>query len=351
MKTPHFAARRGVYRALTLAATAALGSAVLTGCGGALSTDSDSGSSGSTAITVGLSGNIFDMSLQAAQANGYFKKQGLTVKFVTLTASTAPAALTSGSIQFLNDSPTGFATAIGKGLPQTVIGANAGGNPLGLVVSKKFAAAHNLTAASPAGVVAKALAGSTGGASSANTKAEAGLFLKANGVDPTKLKWVTLPSPAADKAALDSDEIDWFVTSEPIPLQIQDEGDGIVVADPIKAPQWASAQAGYGQFLAAQTSYLKDHADVAKKFAAAVQEGSQFVAAHQKDEAGLAVARKALPGIKDAVLQSSIQQVEWPRTLTITESEMAKTVSFIESLGTLKEVKITSGDWTNKYLP
>jgi len=36
---------------------------------------------------------------------------------------------------------------------------------------------------------------------------------------------VSLPSPAADKAALNNHEIDWFVTSEPLPLQIADSGD------------------------------------------------------------------------------------------------------------------------------
>jgi ABC-type nitrate/sulfonate/bicarbonate transport system substrate-binding protein len=337
--------RRTALSALALATAAAL----LAGCGNALS--ADSGSGGSTSISVGVNGNVFDMSLQVAQANGYFKKQGLTVKFVTLTASTAPAALQSNSVQFLNESPTGFFTAIGKGLTQTAIAANAGGNPLGLVVSTKFAKAHSLSAGTPADQVAKALAGSTGGASSANTKAEASIYLKKYGVDPAKLKWVSLPSPAADKAALNNNEIDWFVTSEPIPLQIQDEGDGIVVADPIKVPQWSVQQAGYGQLVVAEKSYLKAHADIAKKFVAAVNDGLKYIAANQKDEKVLAAGRKALPGTPDSVLQGSIDQVEWPQTGAMTAADLDKTRAFIESLGTLKEVKLTSDDWTNKYLP
>jgi NitT/TauT family transport system substrate-binding protein len=331
---------------------AAVGSALLAGCGGLSADSGDSGdsASGVTSLSVGVNGNIHDLSLQVAQANGYFDKQRLKVKFVTLTASTAPAALQSNSVQFLNESPTGFFTAIGKGLSQTAIAANSGGNPLGLVVSKKFAAAHRLTATSSAEIVAKALANSTGGASSANTKAEAGIYLKKYGVDPEKLKWVTLPSPAADKAALNNNEIDWFVTSEPIPLQIQDEGDGVVVADPLKVTQWSFEQSGYGQLVVAQKSYLSSHADVAKKFAAAVNQGLKFIAANPKNATVLAAARKALPGTPDTVLQGSIDQVGWPSTGAMDQANLDKTVAFIESLGTLKEVKLTSDDWTNKYL-
>ncbi|MFD4554687.1 hypothetical protein ACFWP5_10270 [Streptomyces sp. NPDC058469] len=38
---------------------------------------------------------------------------------MTLTAATGPSALQAGSVQFLHDSPTGFVTALSKGLPET----------------------------------------------------------------------------------------------------------------------------------------------------------------------------------------------------------------------------------------
>ncbi|MFJ4621692.1 ABC transporter substrate-binding protein [Streptomyces sp. NPDC088812] len=355
------AARRGTrlrpggsHRLLALASAALLAPALLTACGGDSGTTTTS--DGLVQVTVGGGGSIFDTPLQVADANGYFRKQGLAVKFVTLTAATGPSALQSGSVQFFDSSPTGFVSALAKGLPQIAVSADGLGNPLGLVVSKKFAEAHKLTAESPAEQVAKALAGSTGGASSANTKAEAGIFLDKYGVDPDKkVTWVSLPSPAADKAAINSGQIDWFVTSEPIPLQIENDGDGVVVADPFKVPEWAAEQAGYGQVVVTQKSYATAHPDIVKKFVTAVQQATAYMDTHLEDsddQTVLKAAQKSLKGVPDSVVQASLQQVDWPASGAMDAAGWKKTMAFLDSLGTLPaNAEVTSDNWTNKYLP
>uniref|UniRef100_UPI003EBD5D23 ABC transporter substrate-binding protein n=1 Tax=Actinacidiphila sp. bgisy145 TaxID=3413792 RepID=UPI003EBD5D23 len=192
---------------------------------------------------------------------------------------------------------------------ETAIAADGGGNPLGLIVSTKFAKAHHLTASTPAAQVAKALDGSTGGSSSANTKGEASVYLKAYGVDPGKVKWVSLPSPAADKAALKSNQIDWFVTSQPTPLAIQATGDGVVVADSTKVTAWSEKEAGYGQIVVARNSYLSQHADIAKKFATAVQQATAYMHDNIDSATVQNVASKALPGVPASVVKASLPQV------------------------------------------
>ncbi|MEU4657737.1 ABC transporter substrate-binding protein [Streptomyces sp. NPDC023723] len=344
----------GRRRLLAAASAAVLTPALLTACGSGSTTTTTA--DGLTQVTVGGGGSIFDTPLQVADAQGFFKKQGLKMKFVTLTAATGPSALQSGSVDFFDSSPTGFVTSLSKNLPQIAVSADGLGNPLGLVVSKKFAAAHDLTAKSSAEKVAKALSGSTGGASSENTKAEAGIFLKKYGVDPDKkVKWVSLPSPAADKAAINSGQIDWFLTSEPIPLQIQDAGDGIVVADPFKVPQWAAEQAGYGQLVVTQKSYASAHPDIVKKFVTAVQQATAYMSTHledSNDKSVLQAAQKALKGVPDDVVQGSLQQVEWPADGSMDAAGWQKTMAFLDSLGTLPDgAKVTADNWTNKYLP
>jgi NitT/TauT family transport system substrate-binding protein len=332
-------------RVLALAATALLGAVPLTACGGG------SGSGGQTTVTVGIGGNIFDLPLRLADEQGYFRKQGLSVKYVTLTASTGTSALDSGSVQFLNDSPTDFLSGLSQGLSHTAIAADGLGNPLGLVVSDDFAKQHGLTAKTPPATVAKALAHSTAGASSANTKAEAGIFLKAYGVDPTALKWVSLPSPAADKAALDRNEIDWFVTSEPIPLELQHSGDGVVVADPLSVPEWSASQAGYGEFVVVKKSYLSENAATARKFVTAVQQATKYLHDHLHSAAVLSAARTALPGVPDPVLRGSLPTVVWPASGAMSAADWKTTLAFINSLGALTtKVTVSSADWTNKYL-
>ncbi|WP_406143729.1 ABC transporter substrate-binding protein [Streptomyces sp. NBC_01012] len=337
-------------RVLALTSTVTLGAALLTGCGdqGAATVGAD----GKTTVSVGVSGNVFDLSIRVAEENGYFDQHDIKIKYVTLSASTGTSALQSGSVQVLNSSPTSYVAALSKGLPEISVATNGGGNPLGVVVSSAFAKKHGLTADTPADQVAKALADSTAGASSANTKAEAGIFLKAHGVDPDKLKWVSLPNPAADKAALAKSEVDWFITSEPIPLQVQHEGDGVVVADPLKVPQWSYDDAGYGQAVVVQKSFAKANEATVKGFATAVQQATAYLATHKPtDKAVLAAARKTLPGVPDPVLSASVAQVDWPSSAEQDEAGWKKTVAFVKDIGAVDDPEVTTDDWTNTYLP
>ncbi|MFA3878532.1 ABC transporter substrate-binding protein [Streptomyces sp. MMCC 100] len=327
--------------------TVALGSALLSACGDTAAPGSD----GTDTVTVGVAGNIFDVPLRVADAQGYFSKRGLKVEFVTVTAATGMPSLQSGSLQFLNSSPTGFLGALAKGTPVVAVGVDGLGNPLGLVVSKDFAQQHGLTAKSPADTVARALEGSTGGSSSANTKAEAEMFLKDNGVDPGEVDWVSLPSPSADKAALDEGRIDWFVTSEPLPLQIQHAGDGVVVANSRTVPEWSSDYAGYGQVVVARKSFAGEHADTVRKFAGAVREGTAYLAKHVNDPSVVPVAKQVMPGVPDSVVQAGIQEVEWPLFVDMDAPTWRRTRAFVDELGALPDgAKITTDDWTNEYV-
>ncbi|GAA2213494.1 hypothetical protein GCM10009850_089570 [Nonomuraea monospora] len=338
------------WRAVALAGVLALGASLTAACG-----DSGSGGqsgSGPVAISVGSGEGIFDLPLRVAQAKGYFDKQGLKVTFVSTNASTGPAALESGSVHFLNSSPTGFLSALAKGVPQVAVAADGLGNPLGIVVSKKFADAHELTAATPVEEAAKALDGSIGGASSANTKAQASNFLKARGVDPAKVKWVSLPSPAANKAALNSGQIDWFITGQPTPLSIEQAGEGLVVADSKRVPEWSGEQAGYGELIVARKDYLDKNPEVAKKFVAAVQEATAYMGAHLDDDELLNLASKEMKGIPVPVLEASLQQAGWPASAAMDDATWKKTLDFVNGLGVLPKVMtVTPNDWTNTYVP
>jgi NitT/TauT family transport system substrate-binding protein len=342
---------RRARRALALAGAAALGAGALTACSSAASTTS-SASGGTTSISVGVGGNIFDLPERIAESQGFFTKQGLKVTFVTLTSATGTAALQSGSVQFLNDSPNDYLTALSKSIPETAIAVEASGNPLGLIVNKDFASQHSLTSKTSAAKVASALAGSTAGYSSPNTKAEAGIYLKAYGIDASKINWVSLPSPTADKAALVSHQIDWFLTSEPTPLEIQDSGDGVVVADDLSVPAWGAAKAGYGIFEVAQPSYLKGNPTVAKEFATAIQQATQYIHDHLTGTAVLSAAQQILPGVPTSVIQASLAQVAWPTDSSMSAADWTTTVSFVRSLGTVSgSTSVSPADWTNEYLP
>ncbi|MEV4247744.1 ABC transporter substrate-binding protein [Streptosporangium canum] len=343
--------RRGL-RALAFAAALVLSAGVTAACGESGGQGGQSTAGGLIQVTVGSGDNIMDLPMKVAEAKGYFGKHGLQVKFVSTNASTGPAALESGSVHFLNSSPTGFLSALAKGIPQVAIAADGLGNPIAIVVSKKFADANKITTETTPEEAAKALATSTAGASSANTKAQASQFLKARGVDPTKVNWVQLPSPAANKASLNSGQIDWFMTGQPAPLSIQHAGEGIVVADPLRVPEWSPERAGYGEFVVARKDYLDKNPETAKKFVAAVQEATAYMNAHVDDQELLDIATKAMEGIPAPVLQAGLKQVGWPTSVAMNDAEWKKTLDFINGLGVLPQtMSVTADNWSNVYVP
>lgn len=335
--------RRPGTRARILAAVLLLGGGLLAACGA-------SNADGLTTVTVGVGDNIFDTPLRVAQANGYFRAEGLNVEFVTLTASIGAAALESNSVQFLNDSPNDFLTAVARKIPEIAVSMDGAGNPLGLIVSKRFATAHHLTSTTPPATVATALAGSIGGASSATTKGEAGIFLREYGVNPASIHYVTLPSPAADKAALTNNQIDWFVTSEPVPLEVQAAGDGVVVASPDTVPAWSIPRSGYGQVVVVRQSYAAANAALVRRFVQAVQQGSGYARAHPADTVN--IVKQTLTGIPDPALLASLRLVAWPQDTAMNTADWTTSMAFISQQGALpKGTTLTTTDWTNQYLP
>lgn len=318
----------------------------VTGCGGS-SGSSESG--GLTEVTIGGQPNVWGVPFQLAVDKGYFKEHGLKVKTVTVSASTGTASLKSGSVQFLPTSPANFATALSKGLPFTSVSAVGLGNPLGLVVSTKFAKANGLTSSSTPQQVASALKDSKPGTSSTNTQAESEMFLKSYGVDGTKLAWVTLPNQSSDQAAIANNQIDWFLTSEPLPEQIEESGSGVVVVGPEKYDEWGS-KSGYGEEVLTQTSYAKKNPKVTKSFVAAMAEATKFMHDHPTDPAVLAAAKTIMTGASDKAVKKTIPLVDWSTNGKQDKQTWADTVAFMNALGSVEGgAKVSQDNWTNDY--
>lgn len=338
-------------RRLALTAAVALAAVPLAACANAAQTATVS-SNGTISVVIGQGGNIFDLPAKLAVEQGYFAKQGITPSFVTLTASNGTLALQSGSVQFLPDSPLDLVQAVSRKLPVEAVSSLGLGNPVGLVVSSAFARAHHLTSRTSAATAAKTLRGSTAGYSAANTKAEAGIYLKAHGVSPSSVNWVELTSAAAGKTAMATGQISWFATSVPIPLEIQQSGGGVVVADDHSVTQWSAGASGYGLFTAVSRDYASRNPEVVKKVVAALQEATAYISAHPTSRPVLKALRQTFPSVPDSVLVKSVRQVGWPASGAMSQSTWNSTLAFLTSLGAIKGgAKVTSSNWTNEYLP
>lgn len=312
---------------------------------------SGSNGSGLQTVTVASSGdNIFDLPIWEGQAGGYYAKQGLNVKFTVLSATTLNTALNSGSMDFLDDNPTTFLEEQATGSSsQIVVEGVSTGVPMGLVISTSFAKAHGITAATPPAVVAKDLIGSTGGSSAKSTLGEADMFLRQYGVQPSQVKIATLTTVTADEAALQSNEIDWFCTAEPVPFEVQGKGSGIVVGTPDNVAEWGPSKTGLSEAIVTTTSYASANPETVKKFVTATEQATAYLSTHESK--AVALAQSEIPGLTAPVLSKTNSLITWLPSGQMDGGQWQTTVAFNEVEGSIAPGSTVKEnvDWTNKY--
>jgi len=170
--------------------------------------------------------SILNLPIYVGQSDSYFSQQGLNVKLVLLSAATQTTALLSGSVNYLTSSSAVFLQARQQDEPVVAVANDALGVPIGFVISSQFAQAHGITPKTSLKAIGKDLVGSIGGASAASTRAQSLLFLQDVGINASQVSIATLSTPAADQAALAKNQINWFVTSEPVPYEVQSLNEG-----------------------------------------------------------------------------------------------------------------------------
>jgi NitT/TauT family transport system substrate-binding protein len=102
----------------------------------------------STVTVAGYEGSVNWASLWAAEAEGFYAKQGLTVKFVNTTASAASmvAATIGNSYQFIAADPVGLPAAVQNGAQIRAVLTPDVGPTDDLVINQKTAAEHHIPA-------------------------------------------------------------------------------------------------------------------------------------------------------------------------------------------------------------
>lgn len=325
---------------LVLAAALVL---VLAGCG-----SSSSGSSVTVAIS---SENLNLLPLWLADQQGYYRRAGLTVKTALLSPATTNTAINSNSVEFLDTSPNNFLIASHQGTGQVAILQTSLGIPLGLVVSTRFAAEHQLTKQSPPAAVARALVGSTGGSASESTTGQTKVFLQENGVSTNQMRIAALASTKAYITALQQGQIDWFSTSEPAPLQAEAQGAGIVVASSEDVPAWSPTQIGIGSLMSTNKEYAQSDPDTVRRFTQATAGALRYIATHKASADVLDVAAGQLPGVPRALIAQVIDQTDWSGDGAMSPELWATTARFTAQVGVVPPgTSVASTDWTNTYL-
>jgi NitT/TauT family transport system substrate-binding protein len=281
---------------------------------------------------------------------GIFAKHGLKVKLVSLSNSqTTVASLTSNSVQYAGVGSTGLLTAASQGAAVQSVLAQDLGVPQELVVSKKFAAANNLTTDSPPADVAKALGHSTFGVNGLSDQGLAKQLMGAYNVSTSGVKFASLGSLSALQTEITSGGVDAIILSAPNSYKLVTDGAGVIVADQAKIPSWPT---NIFQFvLAVNTSYAAAHAALTKQVVAAIHESVVYITQHP-DQA-LKSAQTLFPGFTTDDLTQSIKTLPWAANGSQTQDAWQTTITFNSGTGAVKAgVAATEGKtWTNDYYP
>jgi ABC-type nitrate/sulfonate/bicarbonate transport system substrate-binding protein len=323
--------------AIGLALTACASSS--SSAGSASAGSQSKGLSLSTVTVAGFEGSVNWASLWAAQAEGFYAKQGLTVKFVNTQASASSmvAGVIGNSYQFIAADPVGLPPAVQNGAQIKAVLTPDVGPTDDLVISQQAAAEHHIPAS---GTVAqlKALAGShfTIGVVSLTAASYLDLLavLKAQGLTASTGSGsdITIQSvgPLNDEVAgLATGHLDGFVNIYP----------NTDVPDSVHIMYGSIAPVSMEPPLTFTTSdsLIKAHPDTVQAFVTATVEGWEYTRQHPSQTKQ--IDSKVFPtvGVTDAAKINVLYQLDQQHrgsTPAITGGEYQAIQSVLQAAGT-----------------
>jgi ABC-type nitrate/sulfonate/bicarbonate transport system substrate-binding protein len=293
-----------------------------------------------TTVTVaGYEGSVNWASLWAAQAEGFYAKQGLTVKFVNTTASAASmvAATIGDSYQFIAADPVGLPAAVQNGAQIRAVLTPDVGPTDDLVVSAKAAAEHHLPASGTLAQL-RALKGShlTIGVVSLTAGSYLDLLavFKAQGLTASTgsgsdIKVVSVGSLNDEADGLASGHLDGFVNMYP----------NTEVPDAVHVMFGGVAPVSMEPPLAFTTSesMIESHPDTVQAFVTATVEGWEYTRQHPSQTKQIDSRVFPTVGVTDAAKIGELYQLDQQHrgsTPAITGAEYQAIQDVLQAAGT-----------------
>jgi NitT/TauT family transport system substrate-binding protein len=331
-------ARRSMPRLLAAAAavltlTAACGSGASPAAGG-------SGSSGPVPVTMtSFNGSFASLSVYVANRKGFFAQHGVAPNFVTVTSgSAAMQAMLSGSAEMANVAIFEALTAASKGEDvKYIVGAATGA--FGELVVGKDVTLPNEQAGFPA--VIQDLKGKKIGVSSKGSATYYALAytLQQAGLNPAgDVAIVPAGALSAQVAALDSGQLDAFMSQEPVTTQVTSTGKGRVVFYEYQGSRPPLLDNLITNGIATTDKYLAANPTVVQGVHDAVAQADTYIAG--LDQAGATdlanVVSPDFPGIDKPVLAQAIEHYQKLYSATMTKDGVDAANQLLIENGVLK---------------
>jgi NitT/TauT family transport system substrate-binding protein len=228
-------------------------------------------------VRVARGGALGGFPVAFGDKEGIFEKYGIEIEDTVLAPAVQLVSLTTGDVDFATAPSNALFDQINKGLDLVLVYPIGYYKSTAFIVSTKFAQEHNITKDTPIEEWIQSIPGSVGGLSSVSSKGYAALLLADYGFTLDDIKVATLPSVAANLAALQSGETDWMLTGQPNPNQLEEDGYGIVVGDRTNIKAWSPKV--YDSVITVSRKFAQENPDVIRRFIAATKESIDAIQA------------------------------------------------------------------------
>jgi ABC-type nitrate/sulfonate/bicarbonate transport system substrate-binding protein len=269
---------------------------------------------------------------RATESQGFFKKQGLDVTWVPLNSGPdAIAALVGGSTDITSPSAPAALNAMATGdIDMTIVAATHGGD-YQLVISKTWAADHDLTEDSTPADVVKSLDGATMGATSTTgvVNALTRTVLNGYGLKPDEdVKIEYLNDPPSLLANFESGRVDGFVYPSDMSATAQDR-DGALLVPLSKMTDIPELASNLAEVMAVKKSALEKDPAVYTSYLTALWQGWGWMKDNKEETRE--VLKGFYPDMLDASFDAAYQYVV-DGGLNITESSFDTALQIVNSV-------------------
>ncbi len=293
--------------------------------------------------------------------NGYFKDEGLNMKFVEIDSGVlGVGAVSSGLAQFVDLGVSDVVDLQAAGKDAVLVYSMVNSLTMDLVVSDKALAAAGVDRSSPLADRYAALKGLTIGISrpGAPTELYPKWMMKQAGLNPdTDANFVSVGGAQNLQAALESGQIDAFMLSAPAPISIQNEGLGKILIMNSAGDVPALKQFAF-ESIAVMRPWAEANPQLVEGYSRAMDKANQFLIEHPEEsvqilhdnyfsDTPIETVKLSLYGTLPAINpDGDLSEEAVKNQLTV-----SKEIGAIEEIPDTSEGKLWTNQWNPKTLP
>jgi NitT/TauT family transport system substrate-binding protein len=301
-------------------------------------------------VTIGKAVDTIPFSaVDVALAEGYFKQNGIDVKEVLVSGSSAAnAAMVGGSLQFACESADPLMLARSHGVPVTAV--DSLNNSIGLqtIVSTKWLSTHPIAANATFKQKMADLNGSVFAEVGTTEQAFYGLLRGWAGLPKLEgYRIEQIDAQAAIAIAIQRGIVDVTLESPPISVELTQQGYGKDLVDRTDVPQFNNVAF---DLLATTSSYAEEHPEITKAVATAIAQALNFMRNHPDET--LAIEQKHFPTLTKAVLRQSLEFIPFTKDGMQSQKDWDQAVELAQQTGLIHGVTTAPEGvyWTNKFI-